>query len=100
MIFAPHRRHLGSSGCLRFLGAIATYQIKGFSVGRWKNGVDTVIPSRGNLAKEFDFVQVAIAVAICDAIQTTGNFVLVIVHADVERVERPDHTIHSANLHG
>ena len=59
-----------------------------------------VVATRLDGAQQFDLVEPVGAVAAGNTVEPRRNLVFVVVDADVKRTERPEHSVHRADLRG
>ncbi len=57
-----------------------------------------VVAARVELAQHLHFVRHVVAVAVGDAIHAAGDFFLIIIHADIQRIEGKEHAVHAADV--
>ena len=97
MILAPVHHHAGG---IHFgqVGIVARDQEHRFAIGRGQDRVDAVIATGLDRSEQLHLVERVAALRRRDAIHAARDLLLVIIHADIERAEGPEHSVHGANL--
>ena len=100
MVITPHRRYRRVGRGFRLHGVIARDEVEGFAVGGGDDGVDTVVAAGLDFAEEFHLVEGVVTIGVADTVDTAGDLLFIVVHADVERTEGEDHSVHAADTDG
>src|SRR5688572_26215813 len=82
------------------VGVVARDEKKRFAVRCGQNGVNAVVAAGLDRAKQFNFVELIIAVRVGNAVNAARDFSLVVIHTDVKRAEGPQQSVRSADLRG
>ena len=88
------RRHRGR------LRPVAADEEQRFAIGCRHDSMDTVIAAGRDLAQQFDLVELIVTVTVAQPIQPAGDLLFVVIDSDVQRIERPHHAVHRADVGG
>ena len=100
MVVAPERRDGRGGRGLGLHGVVAADEVEAILVRRHDDLVDAVVAAGLDIAEEFDLVDLVVALAVAEAIESAGDLLLVIIDAGIQSAERPHHPVNCADIDG